>query len=256
MVFEISSKTLRSKNTRIAKILAIFFGFLLFLDFMLISMIFKWADWVALLIFSLLFIVPAYISNASMVLTGGGKPIDGGRNFFDGRRIFGDHKTWNGLKGPLYIGVPISFIIFLLFNLLWLPIRVLINEAIIQEQYELYNSVDIFKYYFIGGEFPINYLVLVIRIIIVSYAACFGDLLGSFIKRRLNIESGAPFWIVDQLDFALIAVLFGLVLGIISPNLFLIPDVYIISFLIILTPAVSIIANTVAYLIGLKEVPW
>ena len=61
---------------------------------------FSWADWVSLLIFSLLLIVPAYLSNASMVITGGGRPIDGGKLFRDGRRILGDHKTINGLKGP------------------------------------------------------------------------------------------------------------------------------------------------------------
>jgi hypothetical protein len=43
--------------------------------------------------------------------------------------------------------------------------------------------------------------------------------------------------------------------GFISP-LFLLPDIFILIFLIILTPAVSIIANTVAYLVGLKSVPY
>jgi CDP-diglyceride synthetase len=37
------------------------------------------------------FILPAYAANASPVVFGGGKPIDGGRKFFDGRPIFG---TW------------------------------------------------------------------------------------------------------------------------------------------------------------------
>ena len=209
---------------KIAVILAITFACLILLNFLIIAIVFNWADWVALLIFSLLFIVPAYISNASMVITGGGKPIDGGRNFRDGRRILGDHKTWNGLKGPLYIGIPISFFIFLLFNILWVPIKDLIIDAAAQGQYILYNDIKIFEFYFIGGEFP--------------------------------IKSGAPFWIVDQLDFALIALLFVSIPGFIFPNLFMLPDFYIIIFLIILTPAVSVIANNIAYLIGLKDVPW
>ncbi|MFX1308560.1 MAG: CDP-archaeol synthase, partial [Promethearchaeota archaeon] len=82
------------------------------------------------------------------------------------------------------------------------------------------------------------------------------DLIGSFLKRRFDIKSGAPFWVVDQLDFALMAIFFVSIPGFISPNLFLLPDIFIIIFLIILTPAVSIIANTVAYAIGLKDVPW
>ncbi|MFX0006544.1 MAG: CDP-2,3-bis-(O-geranylgeranyl)-sn-glycerol synthase [Promethearchaeota archaeon] len=243
-------------NKKIAVILAITFACLILGSFILITIMFNWADWIALLIFSLLIIVPAYISNASMVITGGGKPIDGGRNLRDGRRILGDHKTWNGLKGPLYIGIPISFCIFLLFNGLWEPINRVIIDATMQGQYSLYVDINIFKYYFIGGNFPINFLVLIIRIVLASYGAVLGDLIGSFLKRRFNIKSGEPFWIIDQLDFALVALLFIAIPGFIAPNLFFLPDPFIIIFLIILTPAVSVIANTVAYVIGLKDVPW
>ncbi len=243
-------------NKKIAILLAITFACLILASFLIITFVFKWADWIVLLIFSLLLIVPAYISNASMVITGGGKPIDGGRNFRDGRRILGDHKTWNGLKGPLYIGIPISFFIFLLFNILWVPIKDLIINAATQGYYAIYDNIEIFEYYFIGGAFPMNFLVLIIRIILASYGAVVGDLIGSFLKRRFDIKSGAPFWIVDQLDFALIALFFVSIPGFILPNIFILPDVFIIIFLIILTPAVSIIANTVAYIIGLKDVPW
>jgi CDP-2,3-bis-(O-geranylgeranyl)-sn-glycerol synthase len=83
-----------------------------------------------------------------------------------------------------------------------------------------------------------------------------GDLIGSFLKRRFDIKSGAPFWIVDQLDFAFIAILFVSIPGFISPQLFLLPDIYILVLLIILTPTVSIIANTIAFLVGLKSVPY
>jgi len=245
-----------ARNKRIAMILALLFACLLFLNFLIISLVFTWADWVALLIFSLLLIVPAYISNASMVITGGGRPIDGGKFFRDGRRILGDHKTVNGLKGPLYIGIPISFLIFLLFILLWVPINDLITHALADGQYNLYLDLDIFKYYFIGGDFPINFLVLLIRIILASYGAVIGDLVGSCLKRRFDIKSGAPFWVVDQLDFALFALLFVMIPSFISPTLFLMPDIHIFLFLIILTPAVSVIANTVAYLVGLKDVPY
>ena len=101
-----------------------------------------------------------------------------------------------------------------------------------------------------------NFLVLLIRIILSSYGAVIGDLAGSFLKRRFDIKSGAPFWIVDQLDFVLMALLFLAIPSFISPTVFLLPDIFIIIFLLILTPAVSIIANTVAYLVGLKSVPY
>ena len=248
---------LEQKNKKIAIRLAIFFACLILIDFIVMALLFGWQDWVACLIFSLLFIAPAYISNASMVITGGGKPIDGGKNWRDGRRIFGDHKTWNGLiKGPLYIGIPVSIGIFLLFLALWQYILPIVETANAQGQYKLYASVKIFEYYFIGGPFPIGFLSLIIRIILCSYGAGLGDLIGSFLKRRVNIESGAPFWVVDQLDFAVIAILFTSIPAFFIPQLFLVPDIYIIIFLIILTPSVSVIANTVAYLIGIKDVPW
>jgi CDP-2,3-bis-(O-geranylgeranyl)-sn-glycerol synthase len=191
-----------------------------------------------------------------MVFTGGGRPIDGGKLFRDGRRILGDHKTVNGLKGPLYVGIPLSYIVFLLFIILWGPIKETIIQALGEGQYILYNDLDVFQYYFIGGPFPMNFLVLLIRIVLASYGAVLGDLVGSFLKRRFDIKSGAPFWIIDQLDFALIAILFITFPGFIAPTIFLIPDIHIFIFLMIITPAVSIIANTVAYLVGLKSVPY
>ncbi|MEJ2295171.1 MAG: CDP-archaeol synthase, partial [Candidatus Lokiarchaeota archaeon] len=110
----------KQRNTRIAKYLTLFFTCLLLLNFIIITLLYSIADWVALLIFSLLFIVPAYLSNAGMVIVGKGKPVDGGKICRDGRRLLGDHKTWNGLiKGPLYIGIPISIVLFLIFTLLW-----------------------------------------------------------------------------------------------------------------------------------------
>ena len=104
--------------------------------------------------------------------------------------------------------------------------------------------------------FPLGFLSLIIRIALCAYGAAFGDLVGSFLKRRINIESGAPFWVVDQLDFAVFAILFTSIPALLLPALFWFPDIYMIIFLLILTPSVSVIANTVAYVIGLKEVPW
>jgi CDP-2,3-bis-(O-geranylgeranyl)-sn-glycerol synthase len=141
--------------------------------------------------------------------------------------------------------------------MLWQPIEEIIIQATVEGQYILYNDkLNIFKFYFIGGELPLNFLVLFLRIILASYGAVIGDLVGSFLKRRFDIKSGAPFWIVDQLDFALIAILFVSIPGFVAPQLFLLPDIFILIFLIILTPAVSLIANTVAYLVGLKSVPY
>ncbi|TXT66779.1 MAG: conserved membrane protein of unknown function [Promethearchaeota archaeon] len=245
------------REKRIAKTLAILFALFFLADFLVVSFIYSWADWVATLIFALLFIAPAYISNAGMVITGGGDPIDGGKNFIDGRRLFGAHKTWKGLfLGPLFIGIPISMGIFIIFIILWPFIAPIVEFASSIDQYQLYTHVSTYQYYFTGGPLPLGVLILGIRIVMISFGAAFGDLFGSFLKRRFNIQSGRPFWIIDQLDFALFSILLSFIPSLLFPDLFLAPDFNIFIFLIILTPAVSIIANTIAYILGLKDVPW
>ncbi|MFX1393764.1 MAG: CDP-2,3-bis-(O-geranylgeranyl)-sn-glycerol synthase [Promethearchaeota archaeon] len=245
------------KHTKIALRLAVFFGCLLFIDLLLISIFFSWQDWVATLLFSLLLIVPAYISNAGMVIVGGGKPIDSGKNWRDGKRIFGDHKTWSGLiKGPLYIGIPISILIFAFLTIIWPNIITIPMTGINNKEYKIYDDIKYYEYYFIGGTFPVGFFLLIVRIILCSYGAVIGDLIGSFLKRRFDISSGKPCWIVDQIDFAVFAILFISIPALLFPTIFMVPDINIIIFLLILTPAVSVIANSIAYIIGLKEVPW
>ncbi len=250
----------KRRNIKLAKILAVFFMSLLFLNFLIISILFAWSDWVATLIFSMLFIVPAYFSNAGMVIVGGGKPLDRGKNWRDGRRILGDHKTVSGLiKGPLFIGIPLSCALFLLFIVLWPAIQEIPITGTTLGVYKLYSKFSYYQYYFIGGplnQYPIGILMLGFRIVFCSYGAAFGDIAGSFLKRRFDIKSGAPFWVVDQLDFVVGAIIFASIPALFFPGFYFIPDINIIIFLLILTPSVSFIANTIAYLIKLKDVPW
>jgi len=53
---------------------------------------------------ALKFILPAYCANATPVIIGGGKPLDLGKNYKDGRRIFGENKTFRGFFSGLIIG--------------------------------------------------------------------------------------------------------------------------------------------------------
>jgi len=120
----------------------------------------------------------------------------------------------------------------------------------------IYTNIFDYQYYFIGGSFPVGIFIIIIRIVLSAYGAAFGDLAGSFLKRRVNIESGAPFWIVDQLDFVLGSIILASIPSLFLPGFYFVPDINIVIFLMILTPSVSIIANTIAYIIGLKDVPW
>ncbi len=62
-----------------------------------------------LLINAVSFILPIYGANALPVLTGGGRPLDFGKKFFDGRQILGNHKTFRGFFSGLIIGSLIGF---------------------------------------------------------------------------------------------------------------------------------------------------
>ena len=48
--------------------------------------------------------LPAYFANAAPVLLHGGGSLDGGRNWRDGKRILGDHKTIYGTLAGITVG--------------------------------------------------------------------------------------------------------------------------------------------------------
>ena len=77
-------------------------------------------DIAVLVIEALKFIFPAYCANGAPVLGGGGKPLDFGRNFTDGKRIFGANKTFRGFFVGLSIGVAVGALDCLAFGFPWL----------------------------------------------------------------------------------------------------------------------------------------
>jgi CDP-2,3-bis-(O-geranylgeranyl)-sn-glycerol synthase len=69
-------------------------------------------DW-----FSALYIIlPMYCANGAPVIFGGGRPIDLGRNFVDGERLLGDHKTFRGFFSGLIVGVVVGAVCSYLFS--------------------------------------------------------------------------------------------------------------------------------------------
>ena len=69
-----------------------------------------------LLIEAILFIFPAYCANATPVLAGGGLTMDFGKNFFDGKRIFGSNKTFRGFFFGFSIGILVGLAELVLFE--------------------------------------------------------------------------------------------------------------------------------------------
>ncbi len=59
---------------------------------------------------ALTFIFPAYCANGLPVIAGGGPALDFGRNFIDGRPIFGKNKTFRGFFFGLAIGTLMGFL--------------------------------------------------------------------------------------------------------------------------------------------------
>lgn len=57
-----------------------------------------------------MFIGPSYVANAAPLLLGGGSPLDRGRNFLDGERIFGAHKTVRGFLAGIIAGSVIGIV--------------------------------------------------------------------------------------------------------------------------------------------------
>jgi len=69
-----------------------------------------------LVVGALKFIFPAYCANATPVLAGGGAKMDFGKNFSDGKRIFGNNKTFRGFFFGLAIGIFVGLLECMFFH--------------------------------------------------------------------------------------------------------------------------------------------
>ncbi len=175
-------------------------------------------------------ILPAYLPNSFAVIFGGGKPVDLGKNHSDGRRIFGDGKTWRGLICGITCGILIGF-----------------GQILVEAQLD-YE-------YFIGfGPAKIAYIIM----ILIPVGAMLGDLMGSFIKRRLNKPRGARLPILDQFDFLIGAWVLVLIFNWQWFFERYIYDVHILGliFILVLTLILHRFTNIIGYKIGKKKEPW
>jgi CDP-2,3-bis-(O-geranylgeranyl)-sn-glycerol synthase len=73
-------------------------------------------DIALLIIEALKFIFPAYCANAAPVLAGGGLPMDFGKNFVDGKRVFGTNKTFRGFFFGLAVGFAVGLVEWAVFG--------------------------------------------------------------------------------------------------------------------------------------------
>ncbi|MFA6214104.1 MAG: CDP-2,3-bis-(O-geranylgeranyl)-sn-glycerol synthase [Candidatus Micrarchaeia archaeon] len=167
-----------------------------------------------------LFILPAYFANSVPVLLGGGAPMDRGREWCDGRRLFGDGKTTRGFFAGVLAGVAVGALEGMLLS---------------GTAFDIYGSS--MQAYALAG-------------LLLGLGAMLGDLAGSFIKRRRGLARGRPSLVMDQLLFLALALVFAYPL---APSLLTLEAVL---FLAVLTYFVHVGANVAANRLGLKKVPW
>ena len=95
------------------------------------------------------------------------KPMDFKKNFIDGKRIFGENKTWKGFFG--YIAFNIIF--SLIFSMLW-----------------KFTKLENLNFFYMNNKNTLSYN-LIIGLLLGLFYALF-ELPNSFFKRRLNITPG------------------------------------------------------------------
>jgi len=169
--------------------------------------------------YALFFIFPAYVANAVPVVLGGGRAIDAGRKLPDGKPIFGSHKTVRGFLTGLIAGALTGAAQNAALLLVTLP-----SDFVFPFQFSTWLGF------------------------VISLGALMGDLVHSFVKRRIGIAEGSPLPFADQLDFVVGAVLFSFL---VSPPLLL--TIFIIF---VITLPVHLLTNFLAYLAGVKRTPW
>ena len=172
------------------------------------------------------FMLPAYVANLSGLAIGGGTPVDGGRECKDGRRLIGNGVTWKGLQNGTIIGTLVGAVLGII-GTFYGDLSVLTGGII---DLHVYGSL-------IGG---------LILGFLMAFGALLGDAVGSFLKRRMGLERGAPAPFMDQLDFVVGALVLSLLVVRISWSFFII--------IALLSLFLHLGSNTFAYLIGIKDV--
>jgi CDP-2,3-bis-(O-geranylgeranyl)-sn-glycerol synthase len=165
--------------------------------------------------------LPAYLPNPVAALTGGGTPVDLGRNFSDGKRIFGDGKTFRGLIIGILAGIGIGLV------------QIRVSGAFGWENLPEHTYMSI---------------------TLLATGALLGDLCKSFFKRRLGKDRGTKWPVADMYDLVAGSLLMVLIF---DPEwLFANMTLLIFILILVLTPILHRGINIIGYHFRVKEVPW
>ena len=183
---------------------------------------------VEIIVQALWIIFPAYVANGSAVLVGGGKPVDLGKNWKDGKRLLGDGKTWRGLFVGTFVGMTCGF-----------------GLSVAAKYLELYG------YSYLGLNDFLGFPLMIPIVFSVCFGALFGDMVESFFKRRVGKKRGENWIPFDQIDFLLGVFFLSFVvsgvlqiLGLTGSNWFLDSfSVWHVLFLLFITPFFHFLGN-------------
>ncbi len=170
------------------------------------------------------FFLPAYVANMSPVLCKDicgqiAVPLDRGRLLF-GEPVLGAHKTWRGIIAAILVGTAVFA------TQMWLSA----HDTLLQLALFDYTAMP----FYLGT--------------LMGLGVMLGDLCKSFLKRRIGIKPGKPWYIIDQIDYILGATLLT------SPFFF--PGWIDLIVLIAVSFILSIIVNHIAYWLRIRPVKW
>ena len=166
--------------------------------------------------------LPAYFANMAPVIVKKINflkvPIDF-RKEINNKPILGKNKTFRGLFFGVLFAIIIAYVQYIVYN------------------HGIFMDLILTDYS--------NWLLLGF---LMGFGAIFGDLIKSFIKRRLNYEPGRPFVPWDQTDFVIGAIIFAYPLIILSINK--------IAIILLLSFALHIIVNHIAFYMRIRKEKW
>ncbi|MCK5027684.1 MAG: CDP-archaeol synthase [Candidatus Pacebacteria bacterium] len=175
-----------------------------------------------LIVQSIWFSLPIYAANMAPVIVKKipflAVPIDMGKTW-RGKPIFGSHKTVRGFV----FGILSAVIVIYIQKVLFLKGGVWESMSIV--------DYEMFPFIFLGFLFGLGALV--------------GDAIESFFKRRIDINSGEPWLIFDQVDYIIGALLFISVLYI--------PPIPHIIVILAIGVVASFVTSYIGYYMGLKD---
>ncbi len=167
---------------------------------------------------SIYFIAPAYLANMAPVIAGKLKlPL--GQPI--SKKYLGENKTYRGFYAG-YLGA---------LAMLFLQKYLYSQGFLIEFSLLDYDLINVYFFAFLFG-----------------FGAILGDSVKSFFKRRVGVKSGDSWFPFDQLDFIIFSLLF------LYP--FVEIQLSVVITLILVTPALHLLTNIVAYKLGWKKVWW